>query len=329
MKYKAILCTALVAAMMTSGDEIHTVIKRDNLWNLSGQYLSNPFLWPDIWNANPQIKNPHLIYPGEKITVPAHLADSKGAGSNTSSGDNQSKNTITQSDLTSALNAYYLNRSDLYSQKALLAAPYLETSSTEESSIGSINDKSRQMYTLSNTATIKLKSGNTLSVGDQVDIMSIQKGANKTKIVVPAGSAEVTSIANGSARIIVTSAWEVIRNNDFIVPSRTIEKLKTPIADLTVSEIESEIISVVHQSAVIKPFQTIIINTGKIKDVVIGDLFIATAKNELGEKEVEPSFRGIIIRSDAESSTLLVEEVRSYNTKASYSLKRAARLTFQ
>lgn len=51
-----------------SGDE-YTVQKNDTLWDLSQKFLQNPWYWPKIWSDNPQVENPHWIYPGSKLRI--------------------------------------------------------------------------------------------------------------------------------------------------------------------------------------------------------------------------------------------------------------------
>lgn len=54
----------------TEASEEYTIKKGDTLWGISGERLQDHFLWPKIWEANPQIKNPDLIYPGQTIIIP-------------------------------------------------------------------------------------------------------------------------------------------------------------------------------------------------------------------------------------------------------------------
>lgn len=79
-KYLSLIILALAIAMTGNNSvfaetiklkanhpDKYTVVKDDTLWDISAHFLESPWKWPEVWSYNPQIKNPHLIYPGDVV----------------------------------------------------------------------------------------------------------------------------------------------------------------------------------------------------------------------------------------------------------------------
>ncbi|MBC8200265.1 MAG: LysM peptidoglycan-binding domain-containing protein [Desulfobacterales bacterium] len=47
----------------------YTIQKGDTLWDISERFFDSAWQWPDLWEKNSQVSNPHLVYPGERIRL--------------------------------------------------------------------------------------------------------------------------------------------------------------------------------------------------------------------------------------------------------------------
>ncbi|MET1256451.1 LysM peptidoglycan-binding domain-containing protein [Aliikangiella maris] len=57
------------AELRQNHPEFHVVQPGDTLWDISEKFLQSPWLWPEIWHVNDQVDNPHLIFPGDIISL--------------------------------------------------------------------------------------------------------------------------------------------------------------------------------------------------------------------------------------------------------------------
>jgi len=127
-----LLCWNVLAdniALNPSHPDRYVVVKGDTLWDISAKFLQTPWRWPDIWQANEQIANPHLIYPGDIIEL--SFIDGQPRLTLTR-GDRKLSPSIRRTALDSAIPAIpasdiaaFLNKPRVMTQEEYDAAPYI------------------------------------------------------------------------------------------------------------------------------------------------------------------------------------------------------------
>ncbi len=71
-KYKPKILRTVIkptASFKRDAPRRYVVKKGDTLWGISNMFLNNPAYWPEIWDKNQRVKNPHLIYPGDVLYI--------------------------------------------------------------------------------------------------------------------------------------------------------------------------------------------------------------------------------------------------------------------
>ena len=72
----AVLVCTVVCAQSGDGEKDYaeyTAVRGDSLVIIAKKELNDPFLWPRIWQENPEIIDPNLIYKGQVIRIPNYL----------------------------------------------------------------------------------------------------------------------------------------------------------------------------------------------------------------------------------------------------------------
>jgi hypothetical protein len=81
----AVASPVAAVELVEDAPELYEVRPGDTLWSIAGRYLRDPWLWPEIWEANDETGNPDRIYPGERLRLervdgrPRVVRDTRGA----------------------------------------------------------------------------------------------------------------------------------------------------------------------------------------------------------------------------------------------------------
>lgn len=245
------------------------VIKEgDTLWYIATRFLRDPWKWPEIWQVNPQIKNPHLIYPGDEVVLT--FKDGKPQlvlkRSNTTQ-DNLRSVKLSPTIRTRALRKavptipidaiqQFLTRPAVVTGDAMENLPYV-LNVKDDHLISGTGDTLyvRGIVPGSNTRYTIVRSGNEYI--DIVDGDKVEVGREATYI----GEAKVEKFGDPSTLTITHAAREVLKG-DRLMPAvpQAMEYNFTPHAPKNM--VSGRIISVVDGLSRIGQYQTVVVNKG-------------------------------------------------------------------
>ncbi len=240
--------------------ETYVVVKGDTLWDISSTFLQDPWLWPEIWHVNTQIANPHLIFPGDILTLV--YIDGKPRLQLTRGGDSKLSPRIREVPLEDAIPTipldaikYFLSRPRVVEEDTLEKAPYIVAMEDKREIAGS---------------------------GDKVYVRRLPKDSYKGQIVFRKGDAykdpdtrktlgyeaiyvaDSTVVVRGdpSTVLINTSEIECLKG-DRLLPSEERALATHYVPRPPKNQVEGKIISVYKGVSIIGQYNIVAINLGE------------------------------------------------------------------
>ena len=259
--------------------ESYTVVKGDTLWDISGRFLEKPWRWPDLWRNNPQIQNPHLIYPGDRIFLvwvdgqPQFGLERGDAGRTyrlSPSGTERLEPSVRATPLESAIPAIrldaiqsFLVQNRVVEPEELDAAPYVLQGESERLVVGA-GDRVYARGMLADGERVSLVRAGPIYVDPET---SEVLGLEATFIGLGDAVAQDADVAT----LLVKQVREEVRSGDRVLPTeaRTLDAMFYPRAPEV--EVDGQIISVFGGVSQVGPFDVVVLNRGEREGLAVGD----------------------------------------------------------
>ncbi len=256
----------------------YTVKRGDTLWDISSLFLRDPWLWPEIWQINQQVENPHLIYPGDVLSL-AYGADGRPMISLSQASGARMSPRLRSSDLDGPIAtipysaiASFLARPSVISAEQLKTAPHVLAfrdghmvgGSDHEIYVRDLQGPERSRYNVVHVSDALRDPEN----GDVVGYMGIY-----------AATAVITKTGNPAKAMLTDTARETLQGDRLIASDLTPPmnfQPRSPGRPVT-----GQIISVVDGVELIGQYQIVVINRGARHGIESGHVLAVDQAGEV------------------------------------------------
>ena len=274
--------------------DVYTVVKGDTLWDISGKFLERPWLWPEIWRINPQIDNPHLIYPGDRIALvyidgqPQLVLERGDAGrtvrmspSNTESLQPEIRYEPLESAIpTIRLDAIqgFLVQNRIVEPSVLSGAPYVVQGDSERLVLGA-GDRLYVRGVLPESESFNVVRQGPLYVDPETQEVL---GREATYI----GLGQAVSQENDIATMFMTDTREEVQIGDRVLPTEERRVDSTFFPKSPEGQIKGQIVSVFGGVSQVGQFDVVVINRGEREGMAVGDVLAIYKKGALARDRI-------------------------------------------
>lgn len=275
----------------------------DTLWDIAATFLRDPWYWPEIWYVNPQVENPHLIYPGDVLALVyidgAPRVTVTGTGSSYRLSPEARATPLTEAITSVSYDSIsaFLSRGVVIERNEVDNLPYIVASKGDHLVAAAGNT----VY-VRNTNALPGERFNVVKIGDRLidpdtnDLIGYQG--------IEIGEGTMTRTGDPASMMLNTSKQEAKHGDRLIPASVEIPLNFFPKAPST--SIDGQIIAVVGGVTQIGQYQVVVMNRGSSHGMGVGDVLTVWQRGGTARDHI----RGGDVRlPDEEAGTLMVFKV--------------------
>jgi LysM repeat protein len=255
------------AVVNPTAPKSYTVKRGDTLWGIASMFLRDPWLWPEVWVINPKVANPHLIYPGDVLTL-AYAANGSPQIRLEQGGPARLDPRLRSSPLNAAIPtipyssiAAFLSRPTVVTKDQLKSAPYV-LAFREEHTVGGSGHEIyvRDLNAAQNARFTVVHIGDELRDPDDGKVLGYEGIYTATALVSAPG--------NPAKAVLTDTARETLTGDKLIATDTNVPvnfQLRAP-----QTSVHGSIIDVIDGTQAIGQYDVVVINRGKRQGVDAG-----------------------------------------------------------
>lgn len=291
--------------------EVHTVEKGDTLWDLSQRYLGSPWYWPKVWSYNPEIANPHWIYPGNNVRffpageeVPSRVEAGVGPAPAEMTAEAGEIAESTEMEPTSGADMVTVSGKLTYEPKAsrtVMTQGFVTSRELEEAGRIEGATSGAEMLSFPDVAFVRFKRKADAKLGDKYVVFHTVQEVKDPRTKKPVGfltefvgTLRVVALGDNYVKAQVVDSWDAVSRGDLVGPFG--EKL---VEQVVPRRNEKELKGIVLTALV--PYLTmtaehhfLVIDKGSSDGVQVGNTFTITRPGDPARERVlklQPPFK--------------------------------------
>jgi hypothetical protein len=286
--------------------EVHTVQTGDTLWDLSQRYLGSPWYWPKVWSYNPEIANPHWIYPGNLVRlfpageeVPSRVEAGVGPAPMELVAEEGEISAATELDGVSGEDLVQVTGKISYQPKAsrtVMMQGFVTTRELDEAGRIDSSFSEAQMLSSLDTVYVRFKRPADARQGDRYVIFHTVKdvthpvtGKKVGFLTEFVGTLRVTELSDRYVTAQIVDAWDVIVRGDLVGPygERLVEQV---VPRRNETEVQGYVVTpMVPYLSLVGEHHYLVVDKGSSDGVQVGNTFTVIRQNDVGGDIFNPA----------------------------------------